>query len=289
MKKIIAIALVVVLALSLLTACGGNSNTPSGGGNSTNSPSNSSTPSGNGGDNSGGNTDKPSGASITPDKTNYALGETIKITLNDVTQEMLDKHAVVCIFKAEAAYDQSLAYSPIEKIGSSTIEISARQEEGNYELRLFNTSARNEETLIQMVPITVGNAQGGEETPSTTPDGNETTPGGNNNGEAIGYPAEWPSDVPKMSGTVKEKMQMAENPKDGYSVTIGNTTLDEVMGYVDTLKGNGYTYNAAKDYEVAYDEAQKTYATTYRNGTWMVGITFTGANKEAVIFFMKDE
>ena len=52
MKKILAIALVMVLALSLLTACGGNSNTPSGGGNNTNPPSNSSTPSGNGGDNS---------------------------------------------------------------------------------------------------------------------------------------------------------------------------------------------------------------------------------------------
>ena len=54
MKKIIAIALVAVLALSLLTACGGNSNTPSGGnsntlsgGGNTNQPANNNTPSGN--------------------------------------------------------------------------------------------------------------------------------------------------------------------------------------------------------------------------------------------------
>ena len=52
MKKILAIALVAVLMLSLLTACSGGSNdTPSGGGNN-NTPSNSSTPSSNSGDNS---------------------------------------------------------------------------------------------------------------------------------------------------------------------------------------------------------------------------------------------
>ena len=45
MKKLVALALVMVLALSLLTACGGNSNTPSGGDNT---PSgNNSTPGGN--------------------------------------------------------------------------------------------------------------------------------------------------------------------------------------------------------------------------------------------------
>ena len=47
MKKIIAIALIMVLALSLLTACGdnsGNNNTPSGGNNST-KPSENKTPS----------------------------------------------------------------------------------------------------------------------------------------------------------------------------------------------------------------------------------------------------
>ena len=55
MKKILAIALVMVLALSLLTACGGNDN---GGGNSTNPPAsnggNDTTPSNNGGNNNGG-------------------------------------------------------------------------------------------------------------------------------------------------------------------------------------------------------------------------------------------
>ena len=54
-EKIIAIALVMVLAISMLAACGGN-NTPSGGGN-TSKPSSSSTPSGNSSNNStpGGN------------------------------------------------------------------------------------------------------------------------------------------------------------------------------------------------------------------------------------------
>ena len=48
MKKMLALALVMVLALSLLTACGGgggNSSTPSGGNNSTSTPPASNTPS----------------------------------------------------------------------------------------------------------------------------------------------------------------------------------------------------------------------------------------------------
>ena len=48
MKKLLALALVMVLALSLLTACGGgggNSSTPSGGNNSTSTPPASNTPS----------------------------------------------------------------------------------------------------------------------------------------------------------------------------------------------------------------------------------------------------
>ena len=285
MKKILTIALVAVLAFSLLTACdGGNNNTPSGGGNSTNPPANSSTPSGNGGDNSGGNTDKPSGASITPDKTNYALGETIKITLNDVTQEMLDKHAVVCIFKAEAAYDQSLAYSPIEKIGSSKVEISARQEEGKYELRLFNTSARNEETLIQMVPITVGNAQGGEETPSTMPGENS---GGNNSGEGTGYPAVWPNEVPKMDGEVKSTMQAAQKPEEGYSVTHGEKSIEDVRSYVDSLKDKGYKMPAdASDPDEMYNKFG-SYTCTLDNGTYTVMVTFEKDSKDATIMFTK--
>jgi len=48
MKKLLALALVMVLALSLLTACNGNSNTPGDGGN-TNLPANSSAPAGNNG------------------------------------------------------------------------------------------------------------------------------------------------------------------------------------------------------------------------------------------------
>ena len=47
MKKLLALALVMVFALSLLTACGGgggNSSTPSGGNNSTSTPPASNTP-----------------------------------------------------------------------------------------------------------------------------------------------------------------------------------------------------------------------------------------------------
>ena len=60
MKKILAIALVMILALSLLTACGGNDN---GGGISTNPPASNNGGNNNGGNNNGGNNntndDKP--------------------------------------------------------------------------------------------------------------------------------------------------------------------------------------------------------------------------------------
>ena len=69
MKKILTIALVAILTLSLLTACGNNSNTPSGGGNtSTNAPSNSSTPSG--------NSTTPPASSNTPSETPSNSGNT---------------------------------------------------------------------------------------------------------------------------------------------------------------------------------------------------------------------
>ena len=52
MKKILAIASVLVLALSLLTACNGDSDTP--GGNNNNSGGNNNSPGGNNNNNSGG-------------------------------------------------------------------------------------------------------------------------------------------------------------------------------------------------------------------------------------------
>ena len=105
MKKILAIALVAVLALSLLTACGGNDN---GGGNSTNPPNNS-TPSGNGGNNStptpGGNDNSGGSAENYPDYWNDEIpkmngkvtfdiqsGNGATITLNAKNEDVINAY-----------------------------------------------------------------------------------------------------------------------------------------------------------------------------------------------------
>ena len=117
MKKLIAIALVMVLALSLLTACGGgNSNTPSGGNNNTPS-GNSSTPGGND-NNPGGNNSTPSGNDNTPGNTGNRL--TMSITVPNGWKE------------SDSEIDK------LQKEGFGTITYMPDAEPGTYPLTLFS-------------------------------------------------------------------------------------------------------------------------------------------------------
>jgi len=253
----------------------------------------------NGGNNQGGNnpgnTPLPlSNEWIALEKTNFAPGEPIVVTVKGITQQMVDDWACIGVFNKDLSKNIG-GYGELGQVGENVTEFfEAPTDHGEYAVVLLKKWHQNgefEELLVSSLAFTVGNStqQGGND-PTSNPGNNPTsTPGGNNPGNATGYPAEWTNDVPKMSGTVIRSFAMATNPRDGYQVVIGNKSIDDVYGYIETLKNSGYTYNSAKDVEVPYDEVNHTFATTYRNGTWMVGITYTGGNKEAVVFFMKDQ
>ena len=133
-------------------------------------------------------------------------------------------------------------------------------------------------------PLTSSTPSGNEPTPS---DDDDDIPFGDNTGEATDYPEEWSNDVPKMSGQVVRSFAMALDPHDGCQVVLENKTIDEIMDYIEILKNNGYTKHD-KDVELPFTSGG-AYANTLRNGTWAVGITFNDSNKEAAIYFMKDQ
>ena len=227
--------------------------------------------------------------------------EDMTVTFKGITQQMVDDWACAAIYKITDAgasaqvkdgvnYAKETSFTRTNKVGENVFEkgstYTAPKEPGLYAIVLLSKWHQNgdfADIFVSALQFTVGNEtqQGGND-PASTPGGNNPT---SDPGNATGYPAEWPNAVPKMPGAVKNSMAMAENPSDGYRVTLGNTTIDEVMSYVDTLKSNGYT---KRDQDVEVPFTNGTYANTLRNGTYAVGISFTDSNKEAVIYFLKE-
>ena len=245
--------------------------------------------------NSPGNTPLPlSNEWIALNKTNFAPGELIVVTVKGITQQMVDDWACIGVFNKDLSKNIG-GYGELGQVGENVTEFfEAPADHGEYAVVLLKKWHQNgefDELFVASLAFTVGMELQGGNNGDTENNGENSggNTGGGNSGEAIGYPAEWTNDVPKMSGTVVRSFAMAENPRDGYQVVLGNKNIDDVYGYIETLKNNGYIYNSAKDVEIPYDEVNYTFATTYRNGTWMVGITYTGGNSEAVVFFMKDE
>ena len=227
------------------------------------------------------------------EKTYFAPKEIMNVTIKGVTEQMLATADDACVgwFHITDTTNYS-AMTDFRVVGENVCEFGAPEEPGEYEVRLFSKWG-TDAPVISTLRFNVGNnppsnnTQGGND-PTSNPGNDPTsTPGGNDPGEAIGYPAEWPSAIPKMNGTVKTSFAMAEKPQDGYQVIIGNKTIDEVMGYVDSLKSNGYAFNASKDVEVPFTNG--TYSTTLRNGTYAVGISFTESTKDVAVYFLKDQ
>ena len=281
MKKILAIALVAVLMLSLLTACSGGNDTPSGGGNNNGGNS---TPSGN----NGGNNSTPSG-----NNNSGGSAENYPDYWNDEIPKMNGK----VTYSMELGENNLSLFIDVKDKGVIDDYIKALENDG-YEKHIDKSDDTHRDVALKNgkwnVHINYNHADGDKDlsvklnhSPDVGYNGGSNN-GGDNSGEAIGYPAEWQDAIPKMSGTVSISFPMAEKPQDGYQVILDNKTIDDVMGYVEVLKNDGYTFNANKDVEVPFTSGG-SYATTYRNGTWAVGISFTDSTKQAAIYFLKDE
>jgi predicted small secreted protein len=125
MKKFITLALAMVLAMSLLTACGGGNTTPSGGSSATNPPANSDTPGTSQGGNNDGNTagwattfEKSTGIPNLPIPSNCEV-DTGKTSVSTVTFTA----------KAEVTEDEFRAYA--EQVFDI---VKSASPDGNYEL-----------------------------------------------------------------------------------------------------------------------------------------------------------
>jgi|GEM_PF-3101697 len=184
-------------------------------------------------------------ASFTADKTNYAPGGAIRVSVKGVTQEMLDNGAFVGIYGAGAANNDSIDSANFDQTGSSTVTITAPEEDGNYELRMFKVysgeASELTSALLNTVSFTVGSA--------TQPAGNDpTTKGGNNNGKGSinnnykgDYSITYKSTMPGVEG---EQRQVFMRTSQGYYFEVpGMKSLfikdgDEYLSYND-MRGNG--------------------------------------------------
>jgi len=102
-----------------------------------------------------------SSISITLDRTNYASGETIRITPVGIPSNM--NNARVRLVRAGAPHSSGI-WSGTVRANTTVLEASRRLDDGNYEMRLYRNSSTNENSFIMAVPFTVGAA-----TPVATP------------------------------------------------------------------------------------------------------------------------
>jgi len=156
MKKIFAIFLVFILALSLLTACGGkdiNGNNTSDpmGGNST--PGLSSQDSDTDPVTNENYTKNSNGIILSLNKANYAPGEEIFVTVSDMNT--FGSNTCVCLCVPDAPVDENTEPFYIDGSGKNWATINAPETEGKYEIRLFSNSSDLASTFVMKVGFTV--------------------------------------------------------------------------------------------------------------------------------------
>ena len=91
---------------------------------------------------------------IAADKTQFAEGEKINVTVSGITAKMVDDSAWIGISKAGAPYGEYDDWVYVKK-GTNQYELTAPIESGQYEFRLFHEQEYNEKTVIAAYPFTV--------------------------------------------------------------------------------------------------------------------------------------
>lgn len=96
------------------------------------------------------------GAAISLNKTVYAPGERIVVTVTGITQQMLEDDAFVSIYKAGAEHSEWGEYFWV-KAGDSQDEFRAPDVYGSYEMRLYRKNREyTDETFVMKVAFRVG-------------------------------------------------------------------------------------------------------------------------------------
>jgi len=102
--------------------------------------------------------DNQDNSRFTLDNANYFIGGNIRISVEDITQEMIDNGAWIGTFKAGAGNEDDYTWAFFENTGSYTVELGVPDEIGNFELRFFKNGTKEAASLIYKIPFTVGNA-----------------------------------------------------------------------------------------------------------------------------------
>jgi len=103
----------------------------------------------------------PSGGGVTvgplsTDKTTYTVGETITVTVNGVTQEMVDDTAYVAIYEVGADH-WGEGQTRYPKVGTNTLTLTAPAFIGMYEIRFYNAVVFSDRgsALVATIPFSV--------------------------------------------------------------------------------------------------------------------------------------
>ncbi|MCL1789643.1 MAG: N-acetylmuramoyl-L-alanine amidase [Oscillospiraceae bacterium] len=91
------------------------------------------------------------------DKTDCDAGERMTVTLGGITEQMLEDRAFIAVCKQDDIYDDYINYETLQNVGHNTIKITAPDEMGFYEMRLYGKHDEyNSGTFLHSVPFTVG-------------------------------------------------------------------------------------------------------------------------------------
>lgn len=92
---------------------------------------------------------------VSLDKAIYSPNETIIVTVNGITQQMVDDEAYVSIYKEGAEHSDYGSWSRLD-IGESKLDFDAPSEPGSYEMRLYRKDYEyTDETFVMSVPFKV--------------------------------------------------------------------------------------------------------------------------------------
>ena len=93
-------------------------------------------------------------------KTSYAAGEKITVTVTGITEQMIKDEAWVSIFKAGSAHNAWGEYHK-PQAATDTLTFTAPSESGSYEMRLYSKDHLSDygQVFVTQVSFTVGNTQ----------------------------------------------------------------------------------------------------------------------------------
>ncbi|MBP7175133.1 MAG: S-layer homology domain-containing protein [Thermoclostridium sp.] len=96
------------------------------------------------------------GGTISLDKDAYSPNEKITITVEGITQQMVDDEAYVSVYKKGAGHDEYMNWDRPD-VGTTELVLDAPSDPGSYEMRLYSADHQyTDDVFVMSVPFQVG-------------------------------------------------------------------------------------------------------------------------------------